>query len=559
MSLSQEGTAKKKMPSSFEIFSHSLIASGNNINNNEFHNFPSLSYLNQAIYYIKLAIEELHYYNLHKNNPNDIVQYIISNKMISSFHAFFYAKEKVIQFKINEILNHLIKEEYFDELCPLTNALEFCNIALRNIYKNEQSSLVFQLLIRKTHQYIEYLKEKDKENTMNIILYNELLDSFPIPHSSSYYNFKNKLEETDIYSLVKSNEDDTEISNGLVIIDKLTECINELFKYIEQYEIIYKIAKDFIPPLTSKLFLYQSEMYLKLGNFLLNFLFLNKHTIDASLPENGDVIPGHNYITILDDSLIYDLSQYSFLNNKVYTTEYFFDILQSFPNEMISVCLLYIKPMIKLDTDFQIQFIIYRILKLLYFIYPYHRHFFSEYISKCLYNLCLFKELDDWNKGLESREFAYYLLSRDQQIGKTIKSVTSQPVINILQHTILLRDLDIDTGYMTKMVVDSGTKKSIEMNTNVEDSIIFIEFYIEDCKSINVNVYKNEETVRNQICTMKKIKSLCENDSSKIKTIRIILYAKELGSYEVEFDNEYSWITMKTIHYKIVLLRPFIE
>ena len=89
---------------------------------------------------------------------------------------------------------------------------------------------------------------------MNIMLYNELLDSFPIPHSSSYYNFKNKLEETDIYTLVKSNEDDTEISNGLVIIDKLTECINELSKYIEQYEIIYKIAKDFIPPLTSKLF-----------------------------------------------------------------------------------------------------------------------------------------------------------------------------------------------------------------------------------------------------------------------------------------------------------------
>ena len=72
MSLSQEGTTKKKMSSSFEIFSHSLIASGNNINNNEFHNFPSLSYLNQAIYYIKPAIEELHYYNLHKNNPNDI-------------------------------------------------------------------------------------------------------------------------------------------------------------------------------------------------------------------------------------------------------------------------------------------------------------------------------------------------------------------------------------------------------------------------------------------------------------------------------------------------------
>ena len=58
---------------------------------------------------------------------------------------------------------------------------------------------------------------------------------------------------------------------------------------------------------------------------------------------------------------------------------------------------------------------------------------------------------------------------------------------------------------------------------------------------------------------MKKIKSVSENDSSKIKTVRIILYAKELGSYEVEFDNEYSWITMKTIHYKIVLLRHFIE
>ena len=131
-------------------------------------------------------------------------------------------------------------------------------------------------------------------------------------------------------------------------------------------------------------------------------------------------------------------------------------------------------------------------------------------------------------------------------------------MVDIELGKLLFRDLDIKTGYMTRMVIDSGMKNSIEVNVNTEESIVFVEFYIEEKKSLNVNVYKiDNKNAHNKkiICKLNKIKSLDAN-KKEIKTIRIVLYTKDIATYEVEFDNTFSWITMKTIHYKVVILKP---
>lgn len=554
----QENQVKNSVPSSYEILSHSIIASGKNINNNEYHNFPSLSYLNQALYYAYNGKMEIHINNLQKKkenkiNSNTVLSYIISNKAVKALLALFYSNEKIILIKVNELLNILITtEQYFDDLCPSSIGLDFANTILRLIYKNNPLSLIFQVLIHKAHIYINYLKKIDSQNTE---MYNELLDSYPIPKSISFLDFKNNLVSLNFYDLINDSDD---ITNNMKGIDILINCINDLPKYIEQFEVLNKVAESLITPITSSLFLFNVELYLKLGNFLDHFLFLNKYELDSSLPENGDVIPGHNYVIIFQDIITYDLSLFGFLHKKRYSIEYLFDILQSFPHEIINSCIIYIKAMIKLDTDFNIQFLIFKILKKLYFIYPLYRDLLKEYIPLCLNNLCLFKELKEWDKGLESREFAYYILSNDQELGSLIKSVSSQPKEDIELGKLLFRDLDIKTGYMTRMVIDSGMKNSIEVNVNTEESIVFVEFYIEEKKSLNVNVYKiDNKNAHNKkiICKLNKIKSLDAN-KKEIKTIRIVLYTKDIATYEVEFDNTFSWITMKTIHYKVVILKP---
>ncbi len=62
----------------------------------------------------------------------------------------------------------------------------------------------------------------------------------------------------------------------------------------------------------------------------------------------------------------------------------------------------YIKPLIYFDISFDIQMIIYKMLKKLFFIYPSHRGKFINYIPYIVNNISYFKELNEWNESLEN-------------------------------------------------------------------------------------------------------------------------------------------------------------
>ena len=88
--------------------------------------------------------------------------------------------------------------------------------------------------------------------------------------------------------------------------------------------------------------------------------------------------------------------------------------------------------MIIYDTNFDILFLIFKLLKYLYFICQNDgeddvKNKFISYILEISNNLSFFKKQEEFDKAPQSREFGYYLLLKEPQFKSNIKSLTNSP------------------------------------------------------------------------------------------------------------------------------------
>ena len=298
------------------------------------------------------------------------------------------------------------------------------------------------------------------------------------------------------------------------------------------------------------------DLYKELGNFLMKVLFLKNYIIDTSLFKSGDCITGHNYIVINNDKNEYDIREMKFLDMKKYEISYQFDIIQAYYNEIINLILeYYIKPLIYFDISFDIQMIIYKMLKKLYFIYPSHRGKFINYIPDILNNISYFKELNEWNESLECRHFCYYLILNNKEIGPKIKSLTALPFRDIKTEILYFRDFNLNLGFYNQLEIKPGSSKEIKFDLDIENCILYFAFNIENEYDINVKIAKYIDKNYIVVSEIEKIKSISE-DGTKKQDIKIIIFSKNAVPFTLEFDNSYSWFNSKIIHYSSTILRP---
>jgi hypothetical protein len=261
------------------------------------------------------------------------------------------------------VINLFLNDENFNFLCERKKCFHFINTICRLIYLNNHETIIFQLLIKKIHNYIKHLKKKLKfltENELNIL--DELTNSFPIYHTQNYYDFKKYLEEKNVYNLIKteSNEEDK-----LKAIEEFRSNLINLHIYNEQFDIIYKYAKEFFPPLTKLPKISLSKVYIKLGNLILKLLFLKDYTFTCHFDNIEIVDPNYNYFYINDNEESYDLRDFLFLHEKNFESLINYEILQSYYQEIIDLIInYYVKPMIIFDINFEIQFLITQKIKI---------------------------------------------------------------------------------------------------------------------------------------------------------------------------------------------------
>ncbi len=546
--------SKNLKNSSYDCFREILYSIENYIENERVND--AIISINEISTIIKKAISEVLAINLQEKKESNgkffSKEYILTNKEVKCFKSLLKINNFLDISDINNIINRLLDYENFEFLCEKDVVIDFINTIKQIIMLNNPSKIIFQVLSKKLKNFINYhlsfvLRNSDKKQLKDI------LDNLPNVHSETYDNFKDILTKKDIYFLLNQN---FKIENYFEIINNFKESLELLSYYYEQFEIIGIYAKEIIPPMLNQPSLELVDLYKELGNFLMKILFLKNYIIDTSLFESGDCITGHNFIVINNDKNEYDIREMQFLDMKTYEISYQFDILQAYYNEIINLILeYYIKPLIYFDISFDIQMIIYKMLKKLYFIYPSHREKFINYIPDILNNISYFKELNEWNVSLECRHFCYYLILNNKEIGPKIKSLTAIPIRDIKTEILYFRDINLNLGYYNQLEIKPGSSKEIKFDLDIENCILYFAFNIENEYDINVKISKYIDKKYIVVSEIEKIKSISE-DGTKKQDIKIIIFSKNAVPFTLEFDNSYSWFNSKIIHYSSTILRP---
>ena len=128
---------------------------------------------------------------------------------------------------------------------------------------------------------------------------------------------------------------------------------------------------------------------------------------------------------------------------------------------------------------------------------------------------------------------------------------------------INLNNFTLEIGIKNKINIPSGESKYININTNNNNSIIYIEFDIKDNINNNIditfNLYKYQKIEKTIDEKDKKISyynfQLLYNLTNINKQTKIILFSQEPSLYKIEFDNHYSWMKGKEILYRVLILK----
>ena len=521
-----------------------------------------------------------------KDNHNKIIdkELIKHFSFFKNINSFIKDKNILLQIKsiLNDILNIIFIESNYSYITEPILFQELIVNCLSIIYLNSKTNLIFFLLLKKVDNYIKYIIDGYPSYKDSILSSRKTFKDY---HCEIYLNYKKEFKSLNIYNLSKS-EDLKDKKQSLFL---LSNFFNNLKYFTEKYELLKLISKEVFPSLLSitlpdfshKKNSKNLELYINFGNFLLRFLFSHEYIFDFSSfnLKSEEISEKYPCIFLYNKNEINNLD---LLNNRQYKILYKYEIIKEYRKELVDIIInYYIKHMIIYDTNFDIQFIIFKLLKYLYFMCQNNtndniKNKFINYIPEILNNLSFFKKQEEFDKASESREFGYYLLLKEPQFKFSIKSLTNSPKEETDIYTTKLNvayDL-INNWFYVKEEIEKGKSLEIFEKINKKFGIIYLEFYVEDNKEITVTVYKKNEKeteykqigFNNIIKTVKNEKNKNENENcNDYKSAKIIIInsssnihknniENELNyknEFKIVFDNYDAWFTNRVIHYSI--------
>ena len=481
-----------------------------------------------------------------EKEKNKEFQFIIINDKILNF--LNKIKDSIsIKFEtkleLNKLINKLLTNEYYPFLFENNEKIPYFINSLFSIIQLIRGVLLYDILIRKMHLYINYI--------LNISIYKKLLTElklgFGILITNNLGECKENMEE--ILDLCSSNK----LENKKKGVDILINYINSI-SFIEKYELINEYSGQILINLFRDISDDYTNLYYKIGKILYNLLISDKFIIT----ENNEIeIENKNQKInlIYNDYLLNTIKDFYILLPYKNYEFYFEKDINYLIEKIIEISITFVSMVIKFNEDFDIQYISYLILKKIYFSFPNYRNEIREYIPNVLNNLCQTHEQKQWNLSVGSRQFAYYLLINDKELNTKIKSSTEISPLDIKVENINLFNPEIDFGFNNEILIDQGTFVEKIIEVLYDNSLIFILFYLDselNGNDIDVKLYKFDYKMNiwKQIFKDKEFKNINN---------KYIIYSRESNLYKILFDNISSWITKKKIYYQITFFKPIEE
>jgi hypothetical protein len=467
-----------------------------------------------------------------------------------------------VNYAFAKFINKLFNITYFDYICLAdTEQIPFLNTVL-NLLENIRGNLIYQLVIRKLHLYMQHIYNKRKP-IRTILL--ELIRSFSIHHSSNHKTFNAKLQASNASELCGS-DNSKEKEQG---INELVYLLSSTGNFAEQFELLYLSAPDVLIPLLKEPSDEYRNAYSKFGNLLCTLLFpsrfricLNESEIEAMMmmaqPSSSTTTTSvnNNNITYINDNMLIHnqdiVNTFSFLRNRKYELTYQKELLE-LNEKVVEVCLIYVNAMLPYNRIFPLQFICYLILRRIYFTFPKYKKQISDAILKALDNLCKFQGQFEWNTSVECRQFAYYLLAHDKDMSTRIKSATAVAPYDIRYDNFILSNANLTIGFNNIVDVDARGTAERKIEVYEPESLVYISYTMEeeDNKEINIK-FSKYDTVNKKWVLLYEDEGVSFTDGAK----KIVIYVKESGLYRIVFDNTNSWIYKRKMLYRVVFMKP---
>ena len=287
---------------------------------------------------------------INENILNDLIE--IKDKVTIKFE---------IKLELKKIINNILTQEYFPYIFEINEKIILLTNAFFSIIQKIKGVLLFDIIIRKMHLYLEYI--------LNISPYKKLLlelkKGFIIPFSYNYILCEKNIEQ--ILKLCSSNEADNKEKG----IDSLNDYFNKISLF-EKYDFFIEYAGEILVNLFKNISYDYSISYLKLGYILINLLIPNNFIMTANF--NSDDNNNKNLNYIYNDYLIDNLEDFFVLLPYKNYEFYFQKDIMYFISKIVDISITFLTVIIKFDENFELQYISYIILKRIYFIFPKYRN-----------------------------------------------------------------------------------------------------------------------------------------------------------------------------------------
>ena len=386
--------------------------------------------------------------------------------------------------------------------------------------------------------------------------------------------YKEQLYNLNIYNLIKSES----LIKKKEALRLLITYFNDKSSLLDKYETLIKISEEIFPfllnisstPQPDEKDSKNIELYINTEKYFLQFLFNKEYLLDFTSFENTDNLnKKFPCLFLYNKSEIINISE---LNNTRYKIQQY-NILEKFGKELSNLFIKYfINPMIIYDTNFEIQYTTFKMLKYLYFLCEESdiKNTILNFLSEVLINLSLFKNQTEYEEITDSREFGYYLLLHEKNFKSIDNSLFICPGNDSDIYTTkfnMATDL-INSALYIKKEIPQGKSFEIIENMETKYSILYLEFYIEDNKEISLTIYKknakknNFEQIgfNNLIKTVELEENKEKEKNYKIAKILVLNSGNPLDSdnkmsysnqFKIVFDNYDSWFTNRILHYSI--------
>ena len=502
---------------------------------------------------------------------------ILNKNIISKLSHITQRKYFIITLQISHIYETLLDFSNFDYLSKdISLLITFSNEVL-SVLDIIKTTFISPILNNKCICFLNYISqnesftlEQDQQETIH-----DLINTLTHRNiSESYLQFSKKRKDN-IMDLCQRKDMRYKMEGVSILINSFgnVNSLNEQFNLLREHcTVIYKtiLNEDRRDDCV--------DVYFKLGEILVTMLYCCKFKIKAednnvNSSNNKKKINTQSYFVIETNDksnsgscscscnvVLNDYSSFMFLNNALCELTTQKELLLKC-EYIFSLCQLLLNKLITYKDIFKLQYICYFLCKKIYFNFPQFQPQIEDTLCTVLTNICThFTSPSEQQSTFECKQFLHYLLSTTSSpsLQAKLTQITARgditySAVDIEHDTLDLNNFNLRIGYPSYILIDAGDKYEQYIEINNDNCLIYIGFTV-STYDITFTLEKYNNTYGSFEEFMRLDRVSCDDIPSKV-----IIYVKHKGMYKLIYDNTYSWLTSKEIHYRLTVLHVISE